>query len=122
MAFIQHWLIHESLRHDNCYTITRAASQLALYCGRQILAHNRRLYPYHKWLTRTLEAVEDKPAELLSQIDSVLESPNARNADALFHSVRRFRDWGVNDLDANTWFMTEVEWSWMADKVPIEDW
>ncbi len=58
MAFIQHWLIHESFRHNNRYTISRAASQLALFSGRLILAHNRRLFPYHKWLTRTLESVE----------------------------------------------------------------
>jgi len=78
MAFIQHWLIHKSFRHDNRYTITRAASQLALFSGRLILAHNRTLFPYHKWLTRTLESVEDKPVELLSQIEALLEYPNPK--------------------------------------------
>ena len=122
MAFIQHWLIHESLRHGNRYTITRAASQLALFSGRLILAHNRRLFPYHKWLTRALDAVEDKPAQLLAHIDALLEEPHATAADALFHSVRNFRDWGVSDLEAYTWFMTDVEWAWMSGKTPMEDW
>jgi len=31
MAFMQHWLLHEAERHGNRYTITRAASQLALF-------------------------------------------------------------------------------------------
>ena len=122
MAFIQHWLIHESFRHDNRYTITRAASQLALFSGRLILAHNRTLFPYHKWLTRTLESVEDKPVELLSQIEALLEYPNAENADALFHSVSGFRNWGVSDIESYTWFMTEVEWAWMSGTTPMEDW
>ena len=122
MAFIQHWLIHESFRHNNRYTISRAASQLALFSGRLILAHNRRLFPYHKWLTRTLESVEEKPAKLLSQIDALLESPNAANANALFKSVKDFRDWGVSDIEAYTWFMTDVEWSWMSGATPMEDW
>lgn len=122
MAFIQQWLIHESFRHDNRYTITRAASQLALFSGRLILAHNRTLYPYHKWLTRTLESVADKPVGLLSQIDALLEYPNAENADALFNSVKDFRDWGVSDIESYTWFMTDVEWAWMSETTPMEDW
>ena len=71
MAFIQHWLMHEAERHGNAYTMTRAASQLALFCGRLILD---------------------------------------------------FQDWGVSDLEAYTWFMTDVEWSWMSGSAPIEDW
>ena len=101
---------------------SRAASQLALFSGRLILAHNRTLFPYHKWLTRTLESVEDKPVELLSQIEALLEYPNAENADALFHSVSGFRNWGVSDIESYTWFMTEVEWAWMSGTTPMEDW
>ena len=122
MAFNQRWLIQEALRHDNKYTITRAASQLALYSGRLILAYNRKLYPYHKWLTHALASVAEKPAGLLSQIDALLTNPGAENADALFQSVKGFKDWGVSDIECYTWFMTEVEWSWMQDQTPIEDW
>lgn len=122
MAFIQHWLMHEAERHNNRYTITRAASQLALFSGRLILAHNRRLFPYHKWLPRTLESLPDKPDDLMEHFDRLLSEPNGRNATALFECVRDFEDWGVSDLDAYTWFMTDVEWSWMSEKTPIEDW
>ena len=37
MAFIQQWLMNEATRHNNAYTIMRAASQLSLFCGRLIL-------------------------------------------------------------------------------------
>ncbi len=122
MAFMQRWLIHEALRHGNRYTITRAASQLALFSGRLILAHNRKLFPYHKWLTRALESVEDKPVDLLLNIDALLEKPSAENADALFKSVKEFRNWGISDIESYTWFMTEVEWAWMSGTTPMEDW
>ena len=122
MAFMQHWLIHESLRHGNRYTITRAASQLVLYSGRLILAHNRKLLPYHKWLTRALESVEDKPVNLLSHMDALLQKPDAENADALFESVKNFRNWGVSEIESYTWFMTEVEWAWMHGTTAMEDW
>ncbi|MEO0605288.1 MAG: nucleotidyltransferase domain-containing protein, partial [Myxococcota bacterium] len=121
MAFIQHWLIHEAERHGNRYVVLRAASQLALFAGRLILAHNRRLFPYHKWLVRTLEAVPDKPDGFLERFSALVDEPGGDAADALFDAVRTFVDWGVSDLDAYTWFMTEVEWSWQSDATPLED-
>jgi len=122
MAFIQHWLCHEAERHGNRYTINRAATQLALFAGRLILAHNRRLFPYHKWLPRTLESVPDKPAELIPCFNALLDEPCGKHATALFEAVRDFQDWGVSDLEAYHWFMTDVEWSWMSGQTPIEDW
>ncbi len=122
MAFIQNWLFHEAERHGNRYTMTRAASQLALFAGRLILAQNKTLFPYHKWLPRTLEAVPDKPRNFMTRFNDLLEKPNGDRSTALFECVRDFQDWGVSDLDAYTWFMTDVEWSWMTGQTPIEDW
>lgn len=122
MAFIQHWFIHEAERHGNRYTLTRAASQLALYAGRLILAQNRMLFPYHKWLPRALESAPDKPNNLMACFNDLLNEPSGDHATALFEEVRAFQDWGVSDLEAYTWFMTDVEWSWMSGRTPIEDW
>ncbi|MDJ0749399.1 MAG: nucleotidyltransferase domain-containing protein [Woeseiaceae bacterium] len=122
MAFIQHWLFHEAARHKNRYTMNRAASQLALFAGRLILAHNRRLFPYHKWFPRALESAPDKPDDFMECFDNLSNEPRGDHAAALFESVRDFRDWGVSDLEAYTWFMTDVEWSWMSGKTPMEDW
>ena len=122
MAFMQHWFIHEAERHGNAYLLTRAASQLALFSGRLILAHNRKLFPYHKWLPRALESVPDKPDDLMSYFNNLLNEPRGEHASALFDRVREFRDWGVSDLEAYTWFMTDVEWSWMLGTTPVDDW
>lgn len=122
MAFIQHWLFNEAERHDNRYTMARAANQLALFAGRLILAHNRTLFPYHKWLPRALGDAADKPRGFMQQFHAMLEQPNGANASSLFESVRDFQDWGVSDLDAYTWFMTDVEWAWMTDRTALEDW
>ena len=122
MSFIQHWFIHEAERHGNRYTLTRAASQLALFTGRLILAHNRRLFPYHKWLPKALESAPDKPDDLMECFNDLLKGPCGDHATALFERVRGYRDWGVSDLEAYTWFMTDVEWSWMSGTTPIEDW
>ena len=122
MAFMGRWLMNEATRHKNPYTINRAASQLVLYAGRLILAYNRTLYPFHKWLMQALEEVEGKPADLIKHMHALLKEPTCENADALFEQVKAFVDLGVPDLEAYTWFMTEVEWSWMSDSTPLEDW
>ena len=122
MAFIQHWLFHEAARHDNRYTMTRAASQLSLFAGRLILAHNRILFPYHKWFTRALEAAPEKPEGFMTSFNALVNEPGADDASGLFERVRDFQNWGVSDLEAYTWFMTDVEWSWMSDTAPMEDW
>ncbi len=122
MAFIQHWLLHEAERHGNRYTLTRAASQLALFAGRLLLAYNRTLFPYHKWLPRTLESLPDKPPGFMAHFDALLAGPGGKQATALFDSIRDYQDWGVSDLEAYTWFMTDIEWSWMTDSAPIDDW
>jgi predicted nucleotidyltransferase len=121
MAFVQNWLMGEATRHDNAYTILRAASQLSLYASRLILAHNRTLYPYHKWLTRTLEQVPDKPAEFMASLAALNRSPSAETAGQLFDELRSFRDWGVQDIEAYTWFMREVEWGWRRGAATLED-
>lgn len=121
MAFIQHWLMGEADRHDNLYTKTRAASQLTLFASRLILAHNRILFPYHKWLMTYLDKCPDKPEHFKEQIEQLLFHPNMKNANTLFKTLKEFHDWGVTDLEAFTWFLTDVEWSWMRNQTPLED-
>lgn len=122
MAFIQHWLFHEASRHNNAYTVNRATSQLALFAARLILAHNRQLFPYHKWLPRALEGAPNKPLQMMVWFNNLLRQPSRESADTLFEGVRDFHEWGVSDLDAYTWFMTDVEWAWMSENAPMEDW
>ncbi|MFY0607163.1 MAG: nucleotidyltransferase domain-containing protein [Cyclobacteriaceae bacterium] len=121
MAFIQNWLMGEANRHDNVYTKARAASQLALFASRLILAHNRVLYPYHKWMLHYLEKCERKPKDFLKNIEVLLKEPNSKNANKLFQSIQEFENWGVTDHQAYMWFMEKVEWRWMSETTSLED-
>ncbi len=121
MAFMQNWLMGEANRHGNPYTILRAASQMAFYAGRLILAHNRVLYPYHKWLPRALRDVPDKPVGFMKAFSALTAKPSAENASELFESLCAFRDWGVSDIEAYTWFMRHVEWGWRQGSPSLED-
>ena len=52
---------------------------------------------------------------------NVYTQTRAASQLALFELVRDFQEWGVSDLDAYTWFMTDVEWSWISGQTPLED-
>ena len=120
-AFIQQWLMNEAERHDNLYAKSRAATQMTLWIGRLILAHNRVLYPYHKWLFHYLEKCEKKPVDLIKNINELLNKPGLDQSTRLFQSAQSFHEWGITDLEAYTWFMENVEWSWMQGNTPLED-
>lgn len=122
LAFMGNWLMNEASRYDNRYGILRAASQLSLFSSRLILAHNRILFPFHKWMLKAIEQAPDKPANFLELTHEMLEKPCPETAGPLFHCVQEFHDWGIEDIEAYTWFMTEVEWSWKHGTTPMEDW
>ena len=94
------------------------SAQRITLCGRWLFFYVADI----KWLPRTLESVTERPVDLMAHFNALVESPCGDHATALFETVRDFRDWGVSDLEAYTWFMTDVEWSWMPDSTPIEDW
>ena len=122
MSFIQHWLMGEASRHNNLYTKSRAASQLVLFAGRLILAHNRVFFPYHKWFYEFLGRCDQMPKNLIEQMNTLLSEPNQQHATDLFTSIKEFEDWGVTDIEAFSWFMEDVEWGWRKDQASLEDW
>lgn len=116
------WFIGEALRHENRYLLTRASSGLVLYGSRLILAHNQRLYPFHKWLMKEIERTPDKPADFDSLGDAVLRSPTHATADAFHQAVTNFHDWGI-DLQGGFMAFTERnERAWLTGHTDLEDW
>ncbi len=116
------WFIGEATRHNNRYLLTRMASELVLFGGRLILAHNRILYPYHKWLMAALAEAPDKPADLLARIDALLADPSPATAEAFVTCLTEFQDWPQPPNGWGNQFMQDVEWGWQRDCVALADW
>ena len=81
------WFHSEAAKRDDRYLAAYASSRLALYTGRAILAHNRMLYPFHKWFTTMLERAPLRPPDLLEQIRALLDEPTAARAKVLTAAV-----------------------------------
>jgi hypothetical protein len=76
------WYVGEAAQRDDPYLAGWAASRLALFASRLMLAHNRVLYPYHKWLLRTVLEVPARPdtfVELLRTL-AIKRTPAAAEA------------------------------------------
>lgn len=115
--------VAEAEKRRDPYLLTHAASELALYSGRLILAHNRILYPYHKWFMHVLRNAPDQPADFMSRVDDLLQRPNAQTAQALTDCVGGFQDWGVTMGQAVVQFMYDSEWNWRnGGRTPLADW
>jgi predicted nucleotidyltransferase len=116
------WYVGEAEKRNNKYLMFHVVSELVLFGGRLILAHNRMLYPYHKWFLRRLQDAPQKPADLMALIDQLLNAPSKANADRFCEAILNFATW---DTPSEGWparFMEDTEWAWRRGSAPIADW
>jgi hypothetical protein len=117
-----HWYVGEAEKRDQRYLLLRYTTEMVLFAGRMILAHNRTLYPYHKWLLTALDHAPEKPDDLLPLINDLLAEPSKANATCLYECVTGFADWPKPPEGWPTRFMHDVEWTWRDGCVPVADW
>ena len=116
------WFVGEAAKRDDAYLMTRAVADLVLFGSRAILAYNRLLYPYHKWLMQVLREAPEKPDDLLALTDRLLAEPNPDHAAAYVECLQNFRDWGVEFPQAVANFTRDREWHWRRGEAPVHDW
>lgn len=115
------WFMPEAEKRHDRYLASFAASRLALYAGRTVLALNHLLYPHHKWFLWQLERAPRKPGDLLAQIDALLAAPNSETAGPLAASVTAFAGLEMPMSEAVSRFMRRSEWNWRDGRPPLED-
>jgi hypothetical protein len=120
--FIMYWFVREAEKRDNRYLLTRVTADLVLYGSRLILAHNRMLYPFHKWMMTEVARAPEKPANFMSLAETLLQTPTNDHAKAFFDCVTQFRDWGVSIPEAVNAFTEDSERSWMHGRPALSDW
>ena len=117
------WFFREGTAKANAYVQATAVHKLVLFACRLTLAHNRALYPFHKWALRVTEQVPDRPADLLTTIDAVLAGPTQERVDALVSSVLDHFGHDEAGLE-RTWgtrFLLDTELVWQHGRPPIDE-
>lgn len=115
------WFAGEADKRADRYLATYAASRVTLFAGRAILAWNRILYPFHKWLLRELEQAPEQPDGLRALIDRMLDEPTQANAQALASTVVDFCGLDVTIGDGAAEFLERTEWAWRDGDAAPED-
>jgi hypothetical protein len=115
------WYVGEALRRDDKYLLNHAVSELILYGGRLILAHNQILYPYHKLFMDELRAAPEKPENLMELIGALLEEPGAETARAFYDAIKRFRWWNESAEMWQVRYVRDTELAWMENRAFIGD-
>jgi hypothetical protein len=115
------WYVGEAEKRGDRYLLQKMSADLVLFAGRLILAHNRILYPYHKWLVTELARAPDKPADMLALADQLLSAPSKHLAEQFSQCVLNFTEW---EKPAEGWparFMEDTEWAWRRGCAPLAD-
>ena len=115
------WFVGEAEKRGDAYLMMHASSQLVLFGGRMILAHNRMLYPFHKWFTTMLRRAPDKPENFLTLMDGLLAEPSKARADAFCECLFNFTEWDIPGEGWGVRFMHDSEWTWRNGSPAIED-
>jgi predicted nucleotidyltransferase len=116
------WYVSEAEKRNDRYLLLHSVSELVLFGSRLMLAHNRLLYPYHKWLRKQLEQAPDLPENYFQLMDALLENPTSENAKVYADTVLNFQDWAVPIREAVVIFLQDREWNWRDGKPTIHDW
>lgn len=120
-AVLMTWLHGEAEKRDDRYLAAYASSRLVLYAGRAILAHNRVLYPSHKWFTAVLEQAPLRPPGLLEQIRALLDEPTPARAETLTAAVSDVVGIRLTIAEAASRFTEQTEWSWRNGRPPLDE-
>ncbi|HSP54967.1 MAG TPA: hypothetical protein VLS25_05210, partial [Dehalococcoidia bacterium] len=116
-----YWYLGEALTRGDRYLLLHATSDLVLYGGRLILAHNEILYPYHKLFLMELGKAQDKPADLMSLVAALTDEPGQETAQRFHDAIRDFRQWADPPEPWNLRFIHDTELAWLDGRPYIGD-
>jgi hypothetical protein len=116
------WFVREAEKRQDRYLLLQAVTSLALFGMRIVLTENRRIYPYHKWVSRAVRELTDKPTYFEKLRDAMLNVPSNDTAKAFTDAVFAWRNYELAPGESTHRFVQDREWTWRENKTPIEDW
>lgn len=120
-AAIAAWYLGEAQKREDPYLTQYASSRLVLYAGRAVLAHNRMLFPFHKWFMSELARAPERPERMLDLAHELLHAPAVPVAAQLVSDVQDFTGIHLTIGESAASFVRRTEWSWRAGGAPFDE-
>jgi len=118
---IWQWFVGEAAKRNDPYLMARATTEVSLFSMRLILAVNRRLYPYHKWVTRTVEESANKPDGIVDKLHAMIRSQTVESTKEVIDAIHEWHPLKVDYGEHCHHFLEDSEWNWMHGAAPIAD-
>lgn len=119
------WYIGEAEKRDNAYLASWVASRAVLFGCRAILAYNRVLFPFHKWLLRAVADCPQRPGNVVELADALSRAHTKPNVNAFCDAVMSTADWAAEvGHSPERWaelFIRDTEWKWMTGEPPLDE-
>jgi hypothetical protein len=111
----------EGVRRQDPYLRTKASSEIVLFGGRLILAHNRILFPCQRRLMEYVTAAREKPEGFVDLASTFLAEQSHESMEAFCQAVESFTDWNIqSDVESN--FQRDMEMSWFTRTFSVAEW
>ena len=119
---MQNWFVNEAEQKQSLYLMAHATSEMVFYAARLLLAYNRMLYPYHKWLMQAVKDAQEKPDTFMELAEALLKEGNTANAQALWDCINAFYNWNIPFERGLARFVKDTELQWRSGRAPLADW
>lgn len=115
------WFTGEAAKRNDPYLMSRAITEISLFTMRLILADNRCIYPYHKWVTRMVEETQNKPEGIIPLLHTMLATQTTDSVKAVLDALHSWHAAEVDYGEHCHHFLQDSEWNWMDHPAPIGD-
>ena len=106
----------------NEYLVKTSIAQLVFFAARVVLAHNRVLYPCHKYMFAALGTCESMPDGFIDMSHDLLNRMELQAAIRYYDAVAAyFAEYDLPDQE-RIGLILENEWSWFTRMPSVADW
>ncbi len=120
-ALIQQFFLKEAEGRGDPFLLSYAASQMALFSGRLLLAHGRVLFPSNKRLMERVSSLTNRPEGIMEAMATLVNAPSLEAGKAVVGLLNGFHDWGIDWAAALGQYTEDSEFNWLDGPPPLAE-
>lgn len=114
------WYYEQGCEKDSDYLRGIGTYKAVMFAGRLLLAVNKVLYPYHKWMFRAMKECKIKPDGYVELVEKITKKATTEDMKRLLVMCREL----AGDNAADGWcgeFVRDVELTWLTGEACVDE-